>query len=117
MATDMARTIGLAGTGVIGSGWAARALARGHDVIAWDPADGAEERLRAAIVRAWPSATRLGLFPGADPDRQRDDCLLAVMRALRPGLQPQSTRRRRRSLRSTRWCATIPASSKSRSTP
>jgi len=67
----MARTIGLAGTGVIGSGWAVRALARGHDVIAWDPADGAEDRLRAAIERAWPSATRLGLFPGADRARLR----------------------------------------------
>ena len=66
-----ARTIGLAGTGVIGSGWAVRALARGHDVIAWDPADGAEGRLEAAVERAWPSAARLGLFPGADPARLR----------------------------------------------
>ena len=66
-----ARTIGLAGTGVIGSGWSVRALARGHDVIAWDPAGGAEDRLRAAVERAWPSATRLGLFPGADPARLR----------------------------------------------
>ncbi len=65
------RTIGLAGTGVIGSGWAVRALARGHDVVAWDPAGGAEDRLRAAIERAWPSAIRLGLFPGADPTRLR----------------------------------------------
>ena len=67
----IARTIGLAGTGVIGAGWAVRILARGHDVVAWDPADDAEERLRAAIERAWPSATRLGLFPGADPARLR----------------------------------------------
>ena len=44
-------------------------LARGHDVIAWDPADGAESRLREAVERAWQSATRLGLFPGADPNR------------------------------------------------
>ncbi len=66
-----ARTIGLAGTGVIGSGWAVRALARGHDVVAWDPADGAEDRLRSGIERAWPAATRLGLFPGADPARLR----------------------------------------------
>ena len=66
-----ARTIGLAGTGVIGSGWAVRVLARGHDVVAWDSADGAEDRLRAAVERAWPSATRLGLFPGADPNRLR----------------------------------------------
>ncbi len=66
-----ARTIGLAGTGVIGSGWAVRALARGHDVVAWDPGRGAEDRLRAAVERAWPSATRLGLFPGAGPARLR----------------------------------------------
>ena len=65
------RTVGLAGTGVIGSGWAVRVLARGHDVVAWDPADGAQERLRAAVQRAWPSAARLGLFPGADPHRLR----------------------------------------------
>ncbi len=63
------RTIGVVGTGVIGAGWAVRALARGHDVVAWDPAPAAEDRLRAAVARAWPSATRLGLFPGADPDR------------------------------------------------
>jgi len=60
------RTIGVVGTGVIGAGWAVRALARRHAVVAWDPAPGAEERLRATVDRAWPSATRLGLFPGAD---------------------------------------------------
>ncbi len=65
------RTIGLVGTGVIGAGWAVRVLARSHDVVAWDPAGGAEDRLRAAVDRAWPSAARLGLFPAADPDRLR----------------------------------------------
>jgi carnitine 3-dehydrogenase len=39
------RRFGVVGTGVIGAGWAARALARGLDVIASDPAPGAEERL------------------------------------------------------------------------
>ena len=67
----MARTIGVVGTGVIGAGWVVRVLARGYDVVAWDPADGAEQRLREAVERAWPSATRLGLFPGADPARLR----------------------------------------------
>ena len=66
-----ARTIGLVGTGVIGSGWAVRVLARGYDVVAWDPAEGAEDRLWEAIERAWPAATELGLFPGADPGRVR----------------------------------------------
>ena len=65
------RTIGLAGTGVIGSGWAVRVLARGHGVVAWDPADGAEDRLWESVARAWPSAARLGLFPGADASRLR----------------------------------------------
>ncbi len=67
--TASTRTIGVVGTGVIGAGWAVRALARGHDVVAWDPAPGAEERLRAAIASAWPSAIKLGLFPGADSSR------------------------------------------------
>ncbi len=62
-------TLGVVGTGVIGAGWAARALARGLDVVAWDPAPGAAQRLRAAIDNAWPAMSRLGLFPGASRDR------------------------------------------------
>ena len=60
---------GLIGTGVIGSGWAVRALSRGLDVVAWDPAPGAAARFGDAIDRAWPSAQRVGLYPGARPDR------------------------------------------------
>src|SRR4051794_2315773 len=61
--------IAVVGTGVIGAGWAACFLARGHDVAAWDPADGAEERLRAAVASHWPSLERLGLAGGAAPER------------------------------------------------
>ena len=57
------------GTGVIGSGWAARALARGLDVVAWDPAPGAEARLRAAVANAWPALARVGLAKGASRRR------------------------------------------------
>ena len=39
------RTVVCAGTGVIGGGWVAWFLARGYDVVAWDPAPGADERL------------------------------------------------------------------------
>lgn len=67
----MIETFGVVGTGVIGAGWASRALGRGLDVVAWDPADGAEERLRAAVGRAWPSLAKLGLYPDADPGRLR----------------------------------------------
>jgi carnitine 3-dehydrogenase len=52
-------TLGIAGTGLIGSGWAARALARGLDVVAYDPAPAAESRLKSAIDVAWPSTTAL----------------------------------------------------------
>ncbi len=62
-------TIGIAGTGVIGAGWAARFLANGLDVVAWDPAPDAEENLRAAVANAWPALSKLGLFPGADQKR------------------------------------------------
>jgi len=49
------------GTGVIGASWAALFLAHGADVAAHDPAEGAEERLRAAIDAAWPSLEALGM--------------------------------------------------------
>jgi len=54
---------------VIGGGWAAYFLARGYDVVAWDPAPDAEERLRHLVAAAWPALTELGLAEGADPDR------------------------------------------------
>lgn len=49
------RIVAIVGSGVIGSGWAARCLAHGLDVVAWDPAPGAGERLRAAVEKAWPA--------------------------------------------------------------
>ncbi len=61
--------VGIVGTGVIGAGWAARCLAHGLDVLATDPAPGAEDRLRAAVDNAWPALERVGLGPGADRDR------------------------------------------------
>ena len=63
------RCFGVVGTGVIGAGWAARALARGLDVVAWDPAPDAEDKLRAQIDNAWPALIKLGLDPGADRAR------------------------------------------------
>ena len=65
------RRLAIVGTGVIGSGWAARALAKGFDVVAWDPAPGAEARLRAAVANAWPALARLGLAKGASRRRLR----------------------------------------------
>ena len=63
------RRAAVIGSGVIGSGWAARCLARGLDVVATDPAPGAEARLRAAVDNAWPALERLGLARGASRER------------------------------------------------
>ncbi|MGI9373534.1 MAG: 3-hydroxyacyl-CoA dehydrogenase NAD-binding domain-containing protein [Hyphomicrobiales bacterium] len=57
------KTVGIAGAGVIGAGWAARFLFNGLDVVAFDPARDAEKRMRAAIETAWPSME--GLNEGA----------------------------------------------------
>ncbi len=57
------------GTGVIGNGWIARMLGQGHDVIATDPAEGAEERMRQAVDQSWPYVEALGLAEGASRDR------------------------------------------------
>ncbi len=52
-------TVGIAGTGLIGAGWAARLLIRGFDVIAYDVSPAAEAKLKAAIDVAWPSMRKL----------------------------------------------------------
>jgi carnitine 3-dehydrogenase len=59
------------GTGVIGSGWIARALANGMDVIAWDPAAGAQAALRERITKCWGALEKNGLAPSASPERLR----------------------------------------------
>jgi carnitine 3-dehydrogenase len=61
--------VGVVGAGVIGAGWAARCLAHGLEVTAWDPAPGAETAMRASVLNAWPALTRVGLAANADPAR------------------------------------------------
>lgn len=68
--TDI-KTFAAIGSGVIGSGWVARALANGLDVIAWGPAPGAEEQLRKRVANAWPALEKQGLKAGASPSRLR----------------------------------------------
>jgi carnitine 3-dehydrogenase len=53
------KTVGIAGTGLIGAGWAARLLIRGFNVIAYDVSPTAEVKLKAAIKVAWPSMEKL----------------------------------------------------------
>lgn len=63
------RRVAIVGTGTIGASWATHYLARGFDVVATDPAPGAETALRAYVDEAWDTATAIGLAPGASPDR------------------------------------------------
>ena len=53
---------------MIGGGWVAHFLARGYRVVAWDPAEDAEARLRHLVTAAWPALTELGLAEGASPE-------------------------------------------------
>lgn len=57
------KTLGLLGTGVIGGGWAARALHFGIDVIAADVKPEMEDWIRGAIANAEPALARLTFAP------------------------------------------------------
>ncbi len=67
-APEDVRTVTCVGAGVIGGGWVAYFLARGYRVVAWDPAEDAEARLRHLVAAAWPALTELGLSEGASLD-------------------------------------------------
>jgi carnitine 3-dehydrogenase len=57
------KTLGLLGTGVIGGGWAARALHFGIDVLAADVKPEMEEWIRGAVQNAEGALARLTLAP------------------------------------------------------
>jgi carnitine 3-dehydrogenase len=61
--------VAVVGTGVIGASWTAYFLAQGLDVVATDPAQGAEDHLRADVARHWRSLEAMGLAPGASLDK------------------------------------------------
>ncbi len=61
------KTVGIVGSGVIGAGWAARCLARGYNVIATDPAPGAETVMASKIANAWPALIKIGWAQTPEP--------------------------------------------------
>jgi carnitine 3-dehydrogenase len=67
------KSVGIVGTGVIGASWAAFFLARGFDVRATDPAEGAEGKLRKLVADYWPTLQELGVSKNATPDRLKFD--------------------------------------------
>src|SRR6185369_15342441 len=64
-----ARRVGIVGAGVIGGGWALHYLRMGLHVDVHDPGPGARDGLLRMLESAWPVLERLGLRPGASPDR------------------------------------------------
>jgi 3-hydroxyacyl-CoA dehydrogenase len=65
----MVSKVAVVGTGVIGASWVTHFLVRGLDVVATDPAPGAERRLRALVAEQWETARSLGSVEGASMDR------------------------------------------------
>ncbi len=59
--------VAVVSTGVIGASWVAHFLAHGLDVVATDPAPGAEERLRAEVEAHLRGASLDRLTFTADP--------------------------------------------------
>ncbi|WP_161491782.1 3-hydroxyacyl-CoA dehydrogenase NAD-binding domain-containing protein [Bradyrhizobium centrolobii] len=57
---DRIRRVACLGTGLIGGGFVALFLARGLDVIVWDPAPDAKDRLDQILTTAWTTLERLG---------------------------------------------------------
>jgi carnitine 3-dehydrogenase len=70
MSTPITR-VAIIGAGVIGASWATAFLARGIDVVASDPAPGAEEALRKTVDAQWPAMQQIGLSPTASTQRLR----------------------------------------------
>jgi carnitine 3-dehydrogenase len=75
-APEQVNRVGIIGTGVIGGGWALHFLAQGLDVVAFDPHPDRRNRFQRMCENAWPTLVRLGLKPGASPDRIRFETTL-----------------------------------------
>jgi carnitine 3-dehydrogenase len=69
--------VAIVGAGVIGASWTAHYLAQGFDVVATDPATGAEKHLIEHVGQFWPALKRIGLAKGASIDRLSFDPELA----------------------------------------
>ncbi|MGE4334437.1 MAG: 3-hydroxyacyl-CoA dehydrogenase NAD-binding domain-containing protein [Pigmentiphaga sp.] len=54
-------TVAVVGTGSVGASWTALFLARGWQVVAYDPASDAEARARRFVADAWPALRQLGV--------------------------------------------------------
>lgn len=71
MQFESIKTVAIVGCGVIGASWAAFYLAKGFDVIAYDPAEGAQQRLQEWVSTFWEDLSQMGLAEGANLNRLR----------------------------------------------
>jgi len=62
------KRIALIGTGVIGTGWAARLLSQGCVISAWDPATKFDTELKKNIEEIWPTLEKIGVSSDASID-------------------------------------------------
>lgn len=60
--------IAVLGMGSVGASWAALFMAKGMEVVAYDPAPDAQLRARSFISQAWPALVELGRTQQAGPD-------------------------------------------------
>ena len=109
--------VAIVGTGLIGSSWAACFLAHGLDVVATDPAPGAEAKVRQYVEAAWAALTKIGLAQGASTSRLRFESNLKEALAGVDMVQENAPEREpsnysRRSIQSSRrlpcWCRVLP---------
>ncbi|KAB8221024.1 hypothetical protein BDV33DRAFT_230669 [Aspergillus novoparasiticus] len=63
--SSLIKTVGVVGTGVIGSSWTALFLANGLRVLVSDPAPGAKDHLTRYLAGVWPSLEQLGMHSDA----------------------------------------------------
>jgi carnitine 3-dehydrogenase len=77
---EQVRRVGVVGAGVIGGGWVLHYLRMGLDVDVYDPAPAARSELLRMREAIWQLMERIGLRPGASPDRMvlRDSLAAAV---------------------------------------
>ncbi|HKU24748.1 MAG TPA: 3-hydroxyacyl-CoA dehydrogenase NAD-binding domain-containing protein [Candidatus Sulfotelmatobacter sp.] len=65
------RSVAVIGTGSVGASWAALFLAHGMDVVAFDPALGAEAFTRDFVEKAWSALLELGIAASEKIPRER----------------------------------------------
>ena len=59
------KIVSIIGTGVIGAGWAARFIASGHHVQAYDPSPRSLKKLKTDVKKALISLSKIGLHKNA----------------------------------------------------